>query len=224
MPNLLQKKYFWLVYVGLGILVLVLVLAFKGQLAVPTEPDVPRRAPPAQLEGASRATFGAGCFWCTEAVFQQLNGVQAVISGYSGGSLKNPTYEDICTGMSGHAEVVQVAFDPAIISYDELLFAFWKTHDPTTLNRQGNDVGPQYRSVIFYHSGEQKNAAEASKRKLEAARVFPGPIVTEIVPAADFYRAEDYHQNYYRNNANRPYCQFIIRPKLEKLKQALGHN
>jgi len=220
----MQKKFFWLVYVGAGILVLALVLAFKGQLAVPIEPGDSRPTAPVQLEGASLATFGAGCFWCTEAVFQQLSGVRSVISGYSGGALKNPTYDDICTGMSGHAEVVQVAFDPAVISYDQLLLAFWHTHDPTTLNRQGNDVGPQYRSVIFYHTDEQKKAAEASKRKLDAARVFPGLIVTEIVPAADFYRAENYHQNYYRNNPNRGYCQFIIRPKLEKLKQALGHD
>jgi len=220
----MPKKHFSLACVGLGILVLGLVLAFKAQLAVPTEPGVPSPAASVRLEGASLATFGAGCFWCTEAVFQQLSGVQSVTSGYSGGDLKNPTYEDICTGMSGHAEVVQVAFDPAIISYDQLLFAFWQTHDPTTLNRQGNDVGPQYRSVIFYHTDEQKIAAEASKRKLDAARVFPGPIVTEIVPVADFYRAENYHQNYYRNNPSRGYCQFIIRPKVEKLKQALAHN
>ncbi len=172
--------------------------------------------PPA---GLARATFGGGCFWCTEAVFQQLKGVHSVASGYTGGSLKNPTYRQICTGTTGHAEAIQITFDPTVVSFADLLEIFWKTHDPTTRNRQGNDVGTQYRSVIFYHTDDQKHVAEDYKQKLDAAGVFAGPIVTEIVPATDFYRAEAYHQNYYAENSTQPYCQVIIGPKLEKLKK-----
>ena len=164
---------------------------------------------------ARTATFGAGCYWCTEAVLEQLDGVLDVKSGFMGGKVADPTYEQVCSGTTGHAEVVQVTFDPARISYDTLLEWFWKLHDPTTLNRQGNDSGTQYRSVIFYHSDEQKKAAEASR--VAHSKDFDRPIVTEIVAAAPFYEAEDYHQDYYRGNKGQPYCQFVIRPKLEHL-------
>ncbi|MFQ5578937.1 MAG: peptide-methionine (S)-S-oxide reductase MsrA [Anaerolineae bacterium] len=163
------------------------------------------------------ATFGAGCFWCVEAVFEQLRGVQSVMPGYAGGHVPNPTYRQVCTGSTGHAEVAQITFDPGVITFAELLDVFWQTHDPTTLNRQGADVGSQYRSVIFYHSAEQKTLAEASKAKLEAAGVWPRPIVTEIVPLGDFFPAEEYHQTYYRRNPTQPYCRMVIVPKLKKL-------
>ncbi len=162
------------------------------------------------------ATFGAGCFWCVETVFQLLNGVVLVESGYSGGVIKNPTYNDVCGGKTGHAEVIQILYDPQKISYDELLEVFWKSHDPTTLNRQGSDVGTQYRSVIFYNNEKQKKLAEGYKNKLDAAGAFDNPIVTEISSLKDFYKAEDYHQNYYNKNLNEPYCKLIIHPKLEK--------
>ena len=169
-------------------------------------------------DGKELATFGTGCFWCTEAVFQQLKGVSKVVSGYSGGRVPNPTYQQVCTGTTGHAEVIQVTFDPAVISYPELLEVFWRSHDPTTLNRQGNDVGPQYRSVIFTHSDRQKQLADVYKRKIEAAGVFSKPVVTEIVPFTAFYPAEAGHQNYYVDNSRQPYCQYVIRPKVDKLR------
>ena len=165
------------------------------------------------------ATFGAGCFWCVEAVFQRLRGVISVESGYSGGRLANPTYQQVITGRTGHAEVCQIRYDPAKISYDGLLEVFWKTHDPTTLNRQGPDVGTQYRSVIFYHDEEQRALAERRKRELDASGAWNAPIVTEISPLLKFYKAEDYHQNYFRRNPQQGYCQFVIRPKLEKFEQ-----
>lgn len=165
------------------------------------------------------ATFGAGCFWCTEAQFQQLAGVEKVESGYSGGQTVNPTYKEVCTGTTGHAEAINVYYDPAVISYDELLAAFWTSHDPTQLNRQGNDVGTQYRSVIFYHNEEQKRKAEEYKKKLNDENAWPKPVVTEIAPAAPFYKAEDYHQNYYNENSSQPYCAFVVQPKLEKFKK-----
>ncbi|MCZ6598454.1 MAG: peptide-methionine (S)-S-oxide reductase MsrA [Planctomycetota bacterium] len=172
------------------------------------------------MSGGERevATFGAGCFWCVEAVLQQLDGVLDVKSGYMGGRVENPTYRDVCTGATGHAEVVQVTFDPGVIAYDELLDWFWRLHDPTTLDRQGNDVGTQYRSAIFFHSDEQERVAEASKQKADASGAFADPIVTEIVPTATFYPAEDYHQDYYRQNEAQPYCRMVITPKLEKLE------
>jgi len=163
------------------------------------------------------ATFGAGCFWCVEAVFEQIPGVKKVVSGYTGGSVEHPTYKQICTGTTGHAEVTRIEFDPTEVNFDRLLEVFWQSHDPTTLNRQGNDVGTQYRSAIFYHSDAQKKAAEASKAKANASGDFDQPIVTEITAAPTFYPAEDYHQEYYRNNRAQPYCQFVIRPKLKKL-------
>lgn len=165
------------------------------------------------------ATFGSGCFWCTEAVFQRVKGVEKVVSGYSGGKVKNPTYREVTSGLTGHAEVTQITFDPTTISFEELLEIFWGTHDPTTLNRQGADVGTQYRSVIFYHNDEQKRLSELYKKKLDASGAFPNPIVTEISPYTAFYPAEDYHQNYYNLNGNAPYCSYVIQPKLEKFKK-----
>ena len=162
------------------------------------------------------ATFGAGCFWCTEAVFERLQGVDRVVSGYSGGHVKNPSYKEVTTGQTGHAEVCQIFFDPAVISYAELLDVFWHTHDPTTLNRQGNDHGPQYRSVIFYHDAQQQKMAEESKQSMAVSGTFDDPIVTEITEFKDFYKAEDYHQDYFINNPGQPYCTFVVRPKVEK--------
>jgi peptide-methionine (S)-S-oxide reductase len=168
------------------------------------------------------ATFGAGCFWCVEATFQRLKGVKSVVSGYSGGQVENPTYAQVCAGNTGHAEVVQVTFDPTRISFDELLEVFWGTHEPTTPNRQGNDVGTQYRSAIFYHGDEQRKLAEHFKQKLDASGAFGAPIVTEILPFRAFFPAENYHQDYYELNARHPYCQFVIRPKVEQLKKVFG--
>ncbi|RME03145.1 MAG: peptide-methionine (S)-S-oxide reductase [Planctomycetota bacterium] len=165
------------------------------------------------------ATFGGGCFWCTEAIFERIQGVENVISGYAGGSTKNPTYEQVCSGKTGHAEVVQITYNPNIISYVKLLEIFWKTHDPTTPNQQGNDIGPQYRSIILYHNEKQKQLALEFKQKLEAAKIWPKPIVTEIVPLQHFYPAENYHQNYYQHHPNQGYCQFVITPKIKKLEQ-----
>lgn len=164
-------------------------------------------------------TFGAGCFWCVEAIFQQLKGVQSVKSGYSGGSVKNPSYKEVCNGTTGHAEVCQIVYDAGEISFEELLEVFWKTHDPTTLNRQGNDFGTQYRSAIFYHSQEQKELAEKYKAKLNEARAFENPVITEITAYSNFYPAEDYHQNYFNSNGSEPYCKFVIQPKLEKFEK-----
>jgi peptide-methionine (S)-S-oxide reductase len=166
-----------------------------------------------------KATFGSGCFWCTEAVFERLNGVHSVVSGYAGGTVDNPTYEEICNGNTGHAEVTQITYDGAVITYDELLEVFWKTHDPTTINKQGNDVGPQYRSVIFYHSEEQKNLAEKYKEELSKSDAWDNPIVTEISPLTNYFEAEDYHQDYYKNNPNQGYCTFVIAPKIEKFEK-----
>lgn len=162
-----------------------------------------------------QATLGAGCFWCVEAVFESLVGVESVVSGYMGGATPDPTYEAICTGLTGHAEVVQITYDPTVISYEALLKRFWVAHNPTTLNRQGADVGTQYRSVIFTHSEAQADHAKASKA--EAAGLFEEAIVTEITPAETFYPAENYHQDFYRNNGQHPYCQMVIRPKLNRL-------
>lgn len=165
------------------------------------------------------ATFGAGCFWCTEAVFLNVKGVTKVVSGYEGGKVKNPTYREVCTGETGHAEVTQITFDPSKVSFEELLEVFWNTHDPTTLNKQGADEGTQYRSVVFYHNEEQKKLAEAYKKQLDASHVYKTSIVTEISPTSTFYAAEDYHQNYFALNPNQGYCQYVIRPKVEKFKK-----
>lgn len=168
------------------------------------------------------ATFGAGCFWCVEAIFQELKGVHKVVSGYMGGHVKRPSYKEVCTGNTGHAEVVQILYDPSVISFAELLEVFWQTHDPTTPNRQGADVGTQYRSVIFYHSEEQRKTAEELKMSLDLSGAYPNPIVTEISPASEFYEAEDYHQNYYALNATAPYCQFVIKPKMDKFRKVFA--
>jgi peptide-methionine (S)-S-oxide reductase len=167
--------------------------------------------------GTQKATFGAGCYWCVEAVLQQLDGVLEVISGYMGGDVQDPSYQQICTGQTGHAEVVQVTFDPKRISYQELLAYFWRLHDPTTLNRQGQDVGSQYRSAIFYHDEAQQQAAEASKAALAAAATLADPIVTEITAAGRFYTAGADHQDYYRQHREQAYCRWVILPKLQKL-------
>lgn len=169
--------------------------------------------------GSDTAIFGAGCFWCIEAVFQEIKGVLKVESGYSGGTVKNPSYREVCEGTTGHAEVARITFDPKVISYDELLSIFWQTHDPTTMNRQGNDSGTQYRSAIFYTSEKQQQLAEKYKKELNVQGAFANPIVTEIVPFKVFYKAEDYHQNYYSSNGNAPYCQFVIAPKVEKMRK-----
>lgn len=184
----------------------------KGDDAMPGHTDrVEARAP----ERTDTAVFGAGCFWCVEAVFEQLDGVISVEAGYTGGRTANPTYHDVCTGSTGHAEVARITFDPEVVTFDQLLETFWHAHDPTTLNRQGADAGTQYRSVIFYMDEEQRERALDSKRK--AAELFEDPIVTEISALPEFYPAENYHQDYYRSNPDAPYCQVVIRPKLKKL-------
>jgi peptide-methionine (S)-S-oxide reductase len=165
------------------------------------------------------AVFGMGCFWCTEAIFQQLEGVDTVISGYAGGTTKNPTYKEVCTGNTGHAEVSEIVFDPKKISYTDLLETFWKAHDPTTLNRQGADVGTQYRSVIFYLNDEQKQLAEKFKKELGDSGAYDKPIVTEIAPLTKFYKAEGYHQNYFNSNGGAPYCSIVIKPKVDKFRK-----
>ena len=164
-------------------------------------------------------TFGTGCFWCTEAIFQQVEGVISVESGYSGGKVENPTYEQIGTGATGHAECLNIVYDPKKVTYDELLEMFWQSHDPTTLNRQGNDIGPQYRSVIFYRNQQQKETAEKYKIALDKSGAYSRPVVTTLEPITKFYKAENYHQNYYNQNGNQPYCQFVIRPKVEKFQK-----
>ena len=180
-----------------------------------SQPPTPDAAP-AKLE---QATFGMGCFWCSEAVFTRLKGVSKVVSGYSGGHAKNPTYEQVSTGQTGHAESIQITFYPAVITYGQLLEVFFKTHDPTTLNRQGEDVGTQYRSVIFHHNDQQRKLAEEYKHKLDAAHAFHAPIVTQIVAFQEFFPAEDYHHDYYRLHGHQPYCQAVIRPKIAKFEK-----
>lgn len=171
------------------------------------------------MTGMEKATFGVGCFWCAEAVFQDLIGVEEVVAGYAGGHVKNPSYKEVCTGTTGHAEVARIIYDPTKISYEGLLEVFWHVHDPTTLNRQGHDVGTQYRSVIFYHNKQQKEAAEKSKKEVEVSGLWDGPIVTQIEPLDTFYEAENYHQDYFNNNPNQPYCNAVIKPKLEKFRK-----
>lgn len=166
------------------------------------------------------ATFGNGCFWCSEAIYQRLEGVEKVVPGYSGGYVEKPSYQEVCTGTTGHAESIQITYDPAKVSYDELLEVFWKTHDPTTPNRQGNDVGPQYRSVIFYHDERQKEAAEFCRAKLEEQKIWDRPIVTEIQPYSEFWPAEDCHWNYYNTHPSKGYCTLTIAPKVEKFRRA----
>jgi peptide-methionine (S)-S-oxide reductase len=172
--------------------------------------------PPSHVE---QATLGGGCFWCTEAIYLGIKGVVKVVSGYSGGKLKNPTYREVCSGLTGHAEVIQVTYDPAQVSYADILEIFWNTHDPTTLNRQGADEGTQYRSVVFYQNEEQKKIAEQYLQQLDASGKYPGKLVTEISPLGNFYPAEEYHQNYFNQNQGQGYCQFVIRPKVEKFRK-----
>lgn len=209
--------------VGVSLLVWSLAGILSMSHAQTRQPDSAANPPAPPAAGESKdletATFGAGCFWCTEAVFRRLKGVRSVVPGYSGGRVKSPTYKQVSTGKTGHAEVVQITFDPKEISYAELLEVFWKTHDPTTLNRQGPDFGTQYRSVIFYHSDQQRKTAEKCKSELDAARAFDSPIVTRIVPFREFYRAEDYHQDYFELHPQQPYCATYIRPKVEKLEK-----
>jgi peptide-methionine (S)-S-oxide reductase len=204
-------------FVGLGACVFAFVFLYNPKTAMSAISPAPvpqkSKTPPANLE---TVTLGAGCFWCTQAVLERVNGVWEVTCGYMGGTVANPTYEQVCTGITGHAEVVQVKYDPKVLPFTDLLQWFWRLHDPTTLNRQGNDSGTQYRSVIFYTNEAQKLLAERSKA--DAQKNFKDPIVTQIVPAKEFYRAEDYHQEYFNNNANtNPYCPLVIAPKLEHL-------
>lgn len=175
-----------------------------------------------ELPRLEQATLGGGCFWCLEAVFEQLRGVIKVESGYAGGSVPAPTYQQVCSGQTGHAEVVQVTFDPAVLSYEDLLHVFFAIHDPTTLNRQGADVGTQYRSVIFYHSPEQQVVAQRQIAELNAARLWPVPLVTEVTPLTAFFPAEDYHHGYFRRNPGQPYCQAVIAPKIAKFRKQFG--
>lgn len=187
------------------------------------DPADARPAPlPPVPEGMEVATFGAGCFWCTEAIFLQLRGVHSVVSGYSGGHAPNPTYRQVCTGTTGHAEAVRIVFDPRVISYAELLEAFWQSHDPTTKDRQGNDRGPQYRSVVFYHSEAQRDEAQRYKERLGQSGAFAAPIVTQIEPAAEFYPAEGYHQNFFAEHGREPYCARVIVPKVEEFRRAFA--
>ncbi|MEN0052073.1 MAG: peptide-methionine (S)-S-oxide reductase MsrA [Mucilaginibacter sp.] len=176
-------------------------------------------APKPKAKTVDTATFATGCFWCTEAKFQQLKGVKKVISGFSGGHVANPTYEQVCTGKTGHAEACNIIYDPTVISYDELLEAFFVAHDPTQLNRQGNDVGTQYRSAIFYHNSAQQQKANYYIDRLNTEKAYKSKIVTQVVPYAAFYKAEDYHQNYYSLNGDQPYCKYVIQPELEKFKK-----
>jgi peptide-methionine (S)-S-oxide reductase len=208
----------WVLCVSVGLLA-----SGCQRVAVPIMENTAMAADKQTSEGDStkleKATFGSGCFWCTEAVFQRLRGVKSVTSGYSGGAVENPTYEEVCTGRTGHAEAIQVTFDPAQISFDELLKVFWQTHDPTTPNQQGHDVGTQYRSAVFYHNDAQRRVAEQYKQQLDASKAFTRPIVTEITPFKNFYSAEKYHQNYFNENPSQSYCQFVIRPKIEKFNK-----
>ena len=175
-----------------------------------------------QTSNLDTATFGAGCFWCVEAQFQMLDGVVKVESGFSGGHVKNPSYREVCDGTTGHAEVCQVTYDKTKLTYDDMLQAFWTSHDPTQLNRQGNDVGTQYRSVIFYHNAEQQKIAEAYKKKLNDEKVYDSPVVTEISPYTVFYKAENYHQDYFNQNGDQPYCSYVIQPKVEKFRKVFS--
>jgi peptide-methionine (S)-S-oxide reductase len=192
---------------------LALAASLALNLSAPAEPK------DMNTNSVETATLGGGCFWCTEAIFQMLPGVKSVASGYAGGSRENPTYKEVCSGQTGHAEVIQVEFDPKVVSYDKILETFWEAHDPTTLNRQGADSGTQYRSIILYNNETQKAAAE--KSKAAAQKNFDAPIVTEIVPLKKFYKAEGYHQDYYRNNPSQGYCRAVIQPKVEKFQKKL---
>jgi peptide-methionine (S)-S-oxide reductase len=218
----MPKRYRLLATVAMAILVAAGALIFRGEEAMSEEPAAKPVQEAKSAENLSLATFGSGCFWCTEAVFQQLEGVESVTSGYTGGEVEEPTYEAVCAGTTGHAEVVQIGFDPDVITFKELLEVFWKTHDPTTKNRQGNDVGTQYRSAIFYHDDEQKQLAEEYKKKLDESGAFRAPIVTEITEFKKFYSAEEYHLNYFKLNPRQGYCSFVIKPKVDKVREVFA--
>ena len=204
-----------------ALLILALVACGSGN-ARPDASLAPTRMQDTNMTGMDTITLGAGCFWCVEAVFTELKGVKSVTSGYMGGHVKNPSYREVCNGTTGHAEVAQLTYDPKEITFDEILEVFWQTHDPTTLNRQGADVGTQYRSAIFYHTDEQRRIAEEYKVKLDASGAFRAPIVTEITAASTFFPAEDYHQDYYALNGEQGYCQMVIRPKLDKFRKVFA--
>lgn len=193
-----------------------LVLFLLAGLSAFAKPGTGNNLPKAK--GLDTATFATGCFWCTEAKFQQIEGVKKVVSGFAGGHVANPSYKLVCTGTTGHAETCNIIYDPTKVSYDELLAAFFVAHDPTQLNRQGNDVGTQYRSAIFYHNAAQKQKADYYIKKLNAEKVYPNPIVTQVNPYTVFYKAEDYHQNYFNQNGDQPYCKYVIQPELEKFR------
>ncbi|MCO5250901.1 MAG: peptide-methionine (S)-S-oxide reductase MsrA [Candidatus Kapabacteria bacterium] len=198
---------------------LLVFVALNSCNAEKSQPKTEAKGGEMSYKNFDSVTLGGGCFWCVEAVFQRLEGVAKVVSGYSGGKIENPSYKQITTGTTGHAEVIRIYYNPEIITFEELLEIFWMTHDPTTLNRQGADVGTQYRSVIFYHNDTQKEIAERYKKQLNDAKTFDSPIVTEISPLSNFYEAEDYHQNYYNDNSHQPYCSFVITPKIQKLEK-----
>ena len=205
---------------GISLIFMQLIQAVSCAQPNPVKPPI--KTAEMATQSYDTTTFAAGCFWCVEAIFEQLDGVITVESGYSGGQVKNPSYKEVCTGTTGHAEVCQIVFDPNVISYIELLEVFWKTHDPTTLNRQGADIGTQYRSSVFYHTDEQRELAEEMKEKLNAAGIWTDPVITEIVPFQVFYRAEDYHQEYYFQNTSQPYCTAVITPKVEKFRKVFA--
>ncbi|WP_439647570.1 peptide-methionine (S)-S-oxide reductase MsrA [Belliella alkalica] len=211
-----MKKIFFLT-----ILSIIGVSNIQAQQKTKSMKEIPKTKVEVQ-NGMELATLGSGCFWCIEAIYQDLKGVEGVKSGYSGGHIDNPSYRQVTSGTTGHAEVIQFSFDPMVISFEEILEIFWSTHDPTTLNRQGADVGPQYRSAIFYHSDKQKEVAEFYKKKLDESGSFDNKIVTEITAFNNFYVAEDYHQNYFNDNGMQPYCQIVIRPKVEKFKKVFA--
>jgi len=178
---------------------------------------------PEQSENLAQVTLGAGCFWCVEAIFEEVKGVKSVVAGYAGGDIENPSYREVASGNTGHAEVTRITFDPSVVSFEQLLEVFWHTHNPTTKNRQGADVGPQYRSVIFYHNEEQKEIAQQSLKKTDASELWEDPIVTEVQPLSNYSKAKNYHQNYYANNPNAGYCTVVIAPKLKKFRKEFSH-
>ena len=214
--KLLQTKYFLVI-----LLAPLLFFSYSKLVSSPHKPSNFKSM--ATTLKTDTAIFGAGCFWCVEAVFQQLDGVLKVTSGYSGGHVVNPTYEQICTKKTGHTEVCRIIYDPAKISFDKLLEVFWKTHDPTTLNQQGNDCGPQYRSVIFFHNEEQKKLSEKYKADLNKSGAWSNPVITAIEPLKNYYEAEEYHQNYFNANRDQLYCRYVIQPKLEKFEKVFNN-
>ena len=220
-----SKTYWFLGVACLGIISMAISGAFSGPAAAEGSNNQENTAAvTVQEETKSMATFGGGCFWCVEAVFQELDGVSDVTSGYMGGQVENPTYRDVCNGTTGHAEVCQITYDPEKVSYQKLLEVFFATHDPTTLNRQGADSGTQYRSVVFYHDDEQKQIAETIKKKLDEAGAYNNPVVTEITSASTYYLAEDYHQDYFSINPQQPYCSGVIAPKMAKFRKVFQNN